>query len=81
MIKSYEQDDEIIQCWCGAKGTYDELFDDEGLDVRCGGMGVLYCECGGDMCVCHHHGETSCFGCPDCECNDQYDEDDLNDQI
>ena len=24
-------DDEIITCWCGAKGTYDELFDVSGV--------------------------------------------------
>lgn len=23
-----EIDDEVITCWCGARGTYDELFDD-----------------------------------------------------
>ena len=25
-------------------------------------------------CVCHNHGEVECFGCPDCE----YDEDDFD---
>lgn len=59
-------DDEIITCWCGTKGTYDKLFDDSGLPPTCGGSGHLHCECGGDLCVCHHHGETECPGCEDC---------------
>ena len=58
-------DDEIITCWCGAKGTYDELFDDP--DEGCGGTGYVYCYCGGDQCVCHHHGqEIECPGCDEC---------------
>ena len=80
--------DEIIHCWCGAEGTYDELFDDTGLPDTCGGLGTLYCECGGDFCVCHHHGEVECDGCPDCrdeeddyhhdpEWDEYYDEDGL----
>ncbi len=56
-----------LRCWCGAEGTFEELFDDDHLDKRCGGSGVLYCHCGGDLCVCHYHGETDCSGCPDCE--------------
>lgn len=56
-----------IRCWCGAVGRYDELFDDSTLDQTCGGPGVLHCECGGDICVCHHHGEVPCDGCEDCE--------------
>lgn len=59
--------DAILTCWCGARGTYEELFDDACLDEGCGGMGVLYCYCGGDFCVCHFHGETECPGCDDCE--------------
>ena len=66
-----DDDRPIITCWCGASGTYDELFDDSGLPPRCGGLGVLDCECGGDQCVCHHHGETECPGCPDCEGADE----------
>lgn len=27
---------------------------------------------GGDLCVCHNHGEAECHGCPDCE--DDYDD-------
>ena len=66
-------DDEIITCWCGAKGTYDELFDDDGLDDGCGGTGYVECQCGGDLCVCHHHGqEVECLGCDDCEHGDEY---------
>ncbi len=65
-------DTEQITCWCGTKGTYDELF--EPLPERCGGSGVLDCYCGGDLCVCHNHGEQDCDGCPDCD----PDEDDAN---
>lgn len=63
-------EDEEIECWCGAKGKPSELFDDSGLPRTCGGMGVLNCECGGDLCVCHHHGEVDCYGCEDCEGDD-----------
>lgn len=67
-------DDEIITCWCGEKGTYDELFDDIGLDEGCGGSGFVYCYCGGDLCVCHHHGqEVECPGCEDCVPDDEDD--------
>lgn len=66
-----EPDDEIITCWCGAQGTFDELFDDAVYGESCGGDGFLYCLCGGDLCVCHHHGqEVECPGCPDCEFED-----------
>lgn len=61
-----EPDDEIITCWCGASGVYEDLFDDDGTDSFCGGGGTLNCYCGGDFCVCHHHGETECPGCDDC---------------
>jgi hypothetical protein len=60
-------DDEPIRCWCGALGTYEELFDDSGLDDSCAGTGFVNCLCGGDSCVCHHHGETECAGCEDCD--------------
>lgn len=62
-----QEDDPQIECWCGAKGTHDELFDLDGLDSRCGGTGTLSCHCGGDLCACHHHGEVECLGCADCE--------------
>lgn len=58
---------EIIACWCGAKGTYEELFDESGLEEGCGGTGSINCFCGGDQCVCHHHGDLECFGCEDCQ--------------
>lgn len=67
MADEPEVDNEFIQCWCGAKGTYDELFDDDCLERGCGGSGTLHCECGGEFCVCHHHGEVECPGCEDCE--------------
>lgn len=57
------------QCWCGVKNPY---FSDD-LDTRCDGSGMLYCHCGGDLCVCHWHGEVQCIGCEDCEANDDRD--------
>lgn len=74
--------DELITCWCGAQGTFAELFDDALYEEDCGGSGVLYCYCGGDQCVCHHHGETECPGCADCapeDFDDDYDPDDYDD--
>jgi len=69
-----DPDDELITCWCGATGTYEELFDETGLPPGgCGGIGILNCECGGDLCVCHHHGEVECPGCRDCEDADEND--------
>jgi hypothetical protein len=68
-------DDELITCWCGAVGTYEELFDFSGLDHCCGGSGELHCECGGDLCVCHHHGSIECPGCADCEPAGDFDDD------
>ncbi|KKN41849.1 hypothetical protein LCGC14_0719090 [marine sediment metagenome] len=67
-------DDDQIECWCGATGTYDKLFDASGLPPYpqgCGGSGMLICECGGDQCVCHHHGEVECPGCEDCDDPDE----------
>lgn len=58
---------EVVRCWCGVEGPYDELHDDAVFDQDCGGSGVLYCECGGDLCVCHNHGEVPCPGCDDCD--------------
>ena len=69
-----EPDDTKITCWCGASGTHDELFDDEVYSQTCGGGGYLNCMCGGDFCVCHHHGEIECYGCVDCDgCDDDDD--------
>ena len=68
-----EVDDEIITCWCGAKGTYDELFFDD-LEGGCGGSGTRNCYCGGDFCVCHNHGEMECPGCEDCEFDDDWED-------
>lgn len=41
--------------------------EDDGLAKRCGGLGVLRCYCGGDLCLCGNFGEAECYGCPDCE--------------
>ena len=66
-----DPDGELFTCWCGAIGTYEEMFDDDCLEEGCGGTRTLHCECGGDhLCVCHHHGECECPGCPDCESED-----------
>jgi len=62
----------LFRCWCGMIGQYDEMFDMEIFEQDCGGSGVLNCECGGDICTCHNHGEVQCPGCPDCE---EFDED------
>lgn len=70
-------DDGLFTCWCGAKGTYEELFHDD-FPASCGGLGVVDCRCGGDFCVCHNHGEVECPGCPDCEEDDDYDGDDMD---
>ncbi len=73
-----DSDDDIITCWCGAQGTYDQLFGSDFLDEGCGGTGSLNCYCGGDSCVCHWHGATECPGCDDCEGDEEdfYDDDD-----
>lgn len=62
--------DAVYECWCGAKGKYSELCDLRGLEKGCGGSGSLACYCGGDLCVCHHHGEAECPGCSDCREDD-----------
>ena len=59
--------DEPYECWCGETGTYKELCDTSGLESTCGDLGTLNCFCGGDQCVCHHHGEIECPGCEECE--------------
>lgn len=72
-------DDEVITCWCGAKGTYDELFSE--VDDNCGGTGFVECYCGGDQCVCHRHGqEVECPGCDECpeRDDDGFDDDDYD---
>jgi hypothetical protein len=56
-----------MTCWCGAEGKVSELYDHTGLESGCGGTGSLNCHCGGDLCVCHYHGETECPGCTECE--------------
>jgi hypothetical protein len=70
-------DDEEITCWCGVSGTYDELYNDVGIEAGCGGTGHVDCYCGGDQCVCHHHGQQ--LDCPGCdECPEREDDDDLD---
>lgn len=49
-------------CWCGVKNPYYQE-----MHGTCGGSGYFDCHCGGDLCVCHNHGEVECFGCSDCE--------------
>jgi hypothetical protein len=66
-------DNEIITCWCGVRGTFDQLFDKSVWEESCGGTGILHCFCGGDLCVCHHHGYIECHGCEDCEPEDDFD--------
>ena len=70
---SGNDDGDLIKCWCGAEGTFEELFSNC-IDTRCGGIGVIYCYCGGDFCVCHNHGSIDCDGCVDCQSTDD-DED------
>ena len=60
-------DDDTFTCWCGVSGKYEDMFEDDYLNEGCGGLGFLNCYCGGDLCVCHHHGETECPGCDDCD--------------
>lgn len=73
--KDLEEND-LLRCWCGAIGTYEELFSGE-LAGGCGGLGYIDCRCGGDLCVCHNHGEIDCHGCEDCEDLDEdFDDDD-----
>lgn len=69
-------DDELVTCWCGARGTYEELFADDFLEESCAGTGTVNCFCGGDLCVCHNHGEAACPGCEECDGDeDEHDED------
>lgn len=65
----------MIDCWCGARGTFDELF--APLPDTCRGYGYLTCECSGDgLCVCHNHGEVECLGCEDEEDEARQDSED-----
>jgi hypothetical protein len=54
------------RCWCGVENPYFAP-----LPPTCGGYFVYECDCGGDQCVCHWHGEVECDGCPDCEGDDE----------
>lgn len=65
-------DEDDGPCWCGVENPHYEDLPD-----RCGGDGVIHCECGGDFCVCHWHGGVECLGCPDCD--DRNDDDDFDD--
>lgn len=65
-----DDDDDMVTCWCGATGRVADLFDQDAFRRTCGGIRTLYCRCGGDQCMCHHHGEVECPGCDDCECDD-----------
>ena len=69
MSEEPEETDEDgpFTCWCGAVGCFEEMFDFTDSDDGCGGAGYIQCQCGGDQCVCHHHGEYECPGCEDCE--------------
>lgn len=80
VTEAHDCDDEKITCWCGAVGTADELFGDDVYSQNCGGSGYLECECGGDFCVCHHHGEVECEGCEDCDDTDYDWCDDYDDE-
>lgn len=74
-----EAEDDEVACWCGEESP---AYLDEHLDKSCGGSGTLYCHCGGDLCVCHNHGEVECGGCDDCEgADDCNDVDDLDDDV
>lgn len=73
---AYDDGDEIT-CWCGATGTYDELFST--LLPGCGGTKTLHCYCGGDFCICHNHGEAECYGCAECQDRDDHDDYDYDD--
>jgi hypothetical protein len=58
-----------------------ERGDPSGLAKRCHGSGMLICRCMGDGCCCGFHGEAECFGCVDCEDEDDYDEDRGEDEV
>ena len=54
-------------CWCGERNAW---FSTTYLERSCAGTRMLQCDCGGDFCVCHNHGEIECDGCEDCEYDD-----------
>jgi hypothetical protein len=54
----------VMPCWCGVSRAWFAL-PPEG--ETCGGLRIINCECGGDQCVCHNHGEMECPGCEDCD--------------
>ena len=60
-----EPDHAPDRCWCGMENPYFAPPTDAAR--YCGGSGMLECECGGDLCVCHWHGHQMCPGCEDCE--------------
>jgi hypothetical protein len=51
-------------CWCGATNPH---YDESAYFGGCDGYGYRTCNCAGDSCACHHHGEVECPGCDDCE--------------
>lgn len=56
----------LKKCWCGVENPYYAP-----LPHHCDGSGIIYCYCGGDMCVCHWHGEVECAGCDLCNAHDE----------
>lgn len=61
----------VYRCWCGAVGEYAAMH--ERQSGECDGDGHVDCLCGGDLCVCHNHGEIECFGCRACRWGDDDD--------
>jgi hypothetical protein len=43
------------------------------MSETCGGLGMFICYCGGDFCICNNNGEYECYGCEDCEREDDFD--------
>jgi hypothetical protein len=41
----------------------DDHDDDRGYCFTCNNTGFVNCYCGGDLCVCHNHGEKPCRAC------------------
>lgn len=73
--------EEEFRCWCGEEGPLSAMCDFAVYEQECSGSGVLYCECGGEFCVCHNHGEVECPGCSQClpEDGGDWDEDEWDD--
>lgn len=63
MLRKFER--EVPTCWCGEPNPHHAR-----LSRGCGGYRFMICLCGGDLCACHNHGEIECFGCQDCEGDD-----------